>query len=161
MKVILFLIIVTMGFSESLPIKDQARLMKMLIAASGKSFHEVRLGIVGGSEEQVRELQNYLGGEKIKLKGEAGVPLNMVMEPKEEDLANLDVVYVFGNSPLVSSELDVISFADAEDAVRQGALVGLLREGVQPRILMNLNTLKRLSLKYPSSLLKMVTLVKE
>lgn len=142
-----------------LPFKDQVKLIASLIATSGVSLETVVVGIHGGSDTQRKELQAALDALKSLKVGNKTLPLQTRLLTSDTLPEDLNVLYVFTDIQ-IPKDRTILSFTNNEDLVGKGVLAGLTQQGVQPKIFMNMETLKLLGLKYPASLLKMVTLVR-
>ncbi|MBW7875723.1 MAG: DUF4154 domain-containing protein [Candidatus Cloacimonetes bacterium] len=142
-----------------LPLPDQAKLIGSLIASSGLNLEKVVIGIHGGDTNKRTELRNALMNLKQLKVGAKVLPIEVRLLETNEIPADCNVLYVFSKIDL-PAERSILSFTDNRQLVESGVLAGLTREGVQPKIFMNMETLKLLGLKYPANLLKMVTLVR-
>jgi hypothetical protein len=130
----------------------QVRLIKTLIEKSGKTYDKVTMQIVGDTGSASDLVSALSKINSLNLAGKE-VPFSVMTNSKAG--ANC-YYYLSGSTP---AESDSIAFTDNKTLVEQGVLVGLTQEGTLPRVYMNLSTLKKLKIQYPTGLMKMVTLV--
>ncbi len=158
LKICVLALSLTLSHAD-LPLADQAKLIGSLIASSGLNLDKVVIGIHGGDGNKRTELRNALVNLKQLKVGPKVLPVEVRLLESNEIPADCNVLYVFSQIDL-PQERSILSFTDNRQLVESGVLAGLTREGVQPKIFMNMETLKLLGLKYPANLLKMVTLVR-
>lgn len=141
-------------FGLELSYAEQAKLIKVLLSNSGQAVTQFDIGVIGGSEEEAKQIMDALQIVSPLKINDKELPVSIKRQTGSD---SAHIYYLLpGAEPLNTA----IAFAGSREMVEKGVLVGLVLEGTVPRIYMNLHTLKALGIQFPSSLLSMVSFVK-
>jgi hypothetical protein len=123
---------------------------------------EIIIGFRGDDRAAGELLKNMLNGKQSDAR-----LLKVWLNPDDEQLERCDVIYL-AESPGKRTQVlldrvrtrQVLTVAVTEDAVRYGAIIGLLHAGNQIHIQVNLEAAQQSGLKISSRLLSLATIVK-